>query len=48
MSISLLQQMSRGRTYLKKGGESLPATQKHQNKTTKSETRPSENQTIHN
>ena len=47
MSISLLQQTSRGRTYLKKGGEGLSATQKHQNKKTKPETQPSENRTIH-
>ena len=47
MSIGLLQQASQGQTYLKKGGEGLSAMQKYQNKTTKSETWPPKNQTIH-
>ena len=48
ISIGLLQQASQGQTYLKKGEEGLSTTQKHQNKTTKSETWSSENQIIHN
>ena len=47
MSISLLQQTPQRGTYLKKGGEGLSAMQKYQNKTTKSETQPSKDQTIH-
>ena len=47
MSVSLLQQTPQRGTYLKKGGEGLPALQKHQNKTSKSKTQPSENGTIH-
>ena len=48
MKHNLLQQRPCGQTYLEEGGESIPTTMKYQNKTTKSETQSSENQTIQN
>ena len=48
MKHNLLQQRPCGQTYLEEGGKSIPIMMKYQNKTTKSETRPSENRTVQN